>query len=307
MANDYGVIVIGGGLGGLTVAALIAHASRKTLLIERNHEIGGAASSYQVGKLFVEASLHETSDPHDPIDPKHHALARLGVLDDVEWVPTGSMYEVRGGPIGEPFVMPDDFSKAKSAHYADRRLSISLFSATFGLSARPAELGLKSYSTFLLPRWMKQLADYRRCGELMATMPAEAMPPIAIVDYSAIDSGLGGPPYSVAVVGVDRASNWSGLDGAGYNAKRNRWRDALLEALTSCFRASPPKLLRLLSLPRARSAPISMRRKAPSTGSHRRLRLVQSGRGCNSRQIRQSAGSIWLHHMLAVAASRGRS
>ena len=115
MTNDYDVIVIGGGLGGLTAAALIAQAGRRTLLIERNREIGGAASSYQVGNLFVEASLHETSDPHDPIDPKHHALARLGVLDDVEWVPTGSMYEVRGGPIGEPFVMPDDFSKAKSA------------------------------------------------------------------------------------------------------------------------------------------------------------------------------------------------
>ena len=27
----------------------------------------------------------------------------------------------------------------------------------------------------------------------MATMPGEFMPPIAIVDYSAIDSGLGGP------------------------------------------------------------------------------------------------------------------
>ena len=27
----------------------------------------------------------------------------------------------------------------------------------------------------------------------MATMPGELMPPIAIVDYSAIDSGLGGP------------------------------------------------------------------------------------------------------------------
>ena len=53
MTNDYDVIVIGGGLGGLTAAALTAQAGRRTLLIERNHEIGGAASSYQVGNLFV--------------------------------------------------------------------------------------------------------------------------------------------------------------------------------------------------------------------------------------------------------------
>jgi hypothetical protein len=63
----------------------------------------------------VEASLHETSDPKDPFDPKHHVLARLGVLDQVEWEPTGAVYEVRGGPIGQPFVLPDGFARARRA------------------------------------------------------------------------------------------------------------------------------------------------------------------------------------------------
>jgi len=61
------------------------------------------------------------------------------------------------------------------------------------------------------------------------------MPPLAIVDYSAIDSGLGGPPYRVSVVGVDRTANWSGLDGAAYDAKRNHWRDAILGAIDHEF------------------------------------------------------------------------
>ena len=430
MLNHYDVIVIGGGLGGLTAAALIAQAGRKTLLIERNREVGGAASTYRIGDLAVEASLHETSDPHDPVDPKHHVLARLGVLDAVEWVSTQSLYEVRGGPVGEPFVLPDSFAKAQGAlverfpsataainsvlgdmeciaiglgilskgrhafqnpmdgisaiirlgpvlrgwrlsvaerfdrafdgneavkcalaanlpyyhddpaglwwilfavaqggflasggryvrggshllshaiakafksaggeillghtateimidvggrplgvahsrsedgerietrapvlvgnaapmvvanmlpqfarerfwsRYARHRLSISLFSATFGLSAPPTELGLKNYSTVLLPKWMRELADYRRCGEMLAGMPAEAMPPVAIVNYSAIDSGLGGPPYSVSVVGIDRTSNWSGLDAAGYDAKRARWRHTIIEAVDREF------------------------------------------------------------------------
>src|SRR6516225_6673354 len=115
MTDGYDVIVIGGGLGGLTAAALVAQAGRKTLLIERNNHVGGAASTYKVGNLVVEASLHETSDPRDPIDPKHHVLARLGVLDKVEWVPTGAVYEVRGGPVGEPFVLPEGFAKAQRA------------------------------------------------------------------------------------------------------------------------------------------------------------------------------------------------
>jgi hypothetical protein len=106
--------------------------------------------------------------------------------------------------------------------YAQCRLSISLFCMTLGLSTRPAEIGLTSYSTLLLPRWMRQLADYRRCAKLMAGMPNDTMPPIAIVDYAAIDSGLGGPPFPVSVVGVDRTANWLSLDGAAYDAKRGR-------------------------------------------------------------------------------------
>src|SRR5262249_5161715 len=88
---------------------------------------------------------------------------------------------------------------------------------------------------------MKQLADYRQRGELMATMPGELMPPIAIVDYSAIDSGLGGPPYSV------RGRAWTEhqigpastvqvtTPGATVGATR------FLKRLMSCFRTSPPK------------------------------------------------------------------
>ena len=115
MVERYDVIVIGAGLGGLTAAALLARAGRKTLVIERNASVGGAASTYKVGGLMVEASLHETADPCDPIDPKHSILARIGVLDEVAWVPTGQLYEVRGGPVGEPFVLPDSFPAARAA------------------------------------------------------------------------------------------------------------------------------------------------------------------------------------------------
>ena len=430
MANPYDVIVIGSGLGGLTAAALLARAGRKTLLIERNHGVGGAASTYKAGDLIIEASLHETSDPCDPIDPKHHVLARAGVLNEVEWVPTGSLYEVRGGPVGAPFVLPEGFAAARSAlterfpsaragigavlgdmeciatglgtlsrgraairepgkalsalaklgpvvkgwrlslterfdhalgddeaakcalaanlaYWHDdparlwwilfavaqggyvasggryirggsqrlsnalaralkaaggeivlrrrvtemlfdahgrptgvaherreggertvaeapvvvgnaapavlaamlprpcgsgsglltrgRALSISLFSATFGLSTRPAELGFRSYSNFLLPRWMKKLADYRLSGDLMAGLPGNDMPILTVVDYSAIESGIAGPPYPVSVVGVDKVGHWSGLDNAAYDARRERWREAIIGAIDREF------------------------------------------------------------------------
>ena len=111
----YDVVVIGAGLGGLTAGAILARAGRKVLVIERSNSVGGAASSYKVGDLFVEGSLHETSNPQDPRDPKHAVLARAGVLDAVKWIPTGSLYEVRGGPLNQAFALPDNFGAARMA------------------------------------------------------------------------------------------------------------------------------------------------------------------------------------------------
>jgi phytoene dehydrogenase-like protein len=432
MSKRYHVIVIGAGLGGLTAAALLTRAGRKTLLIERNDSVGGAASTYSVGSLTVEASLHETTDPRDPADPKHHALSRLGLLDAVEWVPVGSLYEVRGGPIGTPLTLPDSFAGARAAlrerfptartgvdallgemerlavglgplsrgrdafqnpregfsalaklapmvrhwrfslgdmlrrhlgsdegvkcalaanlpyyhddpdrlwwvffavaqggylksggHYirggsqrlsdalagvitggggeillgrpatairldsegrptgvvhgsrdggddveahapvvvgnaapavlagmlpetarpaflalyTGQALSISLFSATFGLSVRPAELGLKSYSTFMLPSWMTSLAHYRDSSGVLGFLPDGRAPAMTVVDYSAIDSGFGGPPYPVSVVGPDRTSNWADLDVVAYRQKRQRWSEAIVAAIDREFPA----------------------------------------------------------------------
>src|ERR1700710_1812103 len=111
----YDVVVIGAGLGGLTAGAILARAGRKVLVIERSNSVGVAASSYKSGDLFIEGSLQETSDPHDPRDPKHDALTRAGVLDAVKWIPAGALYEARGGPLDTPFVMPDNFDAARRA------------------------------------------------------------------------------------------------------------------------------------------------------------------------------------------------
>jgi len=109
------VIVIGAGHNGLVNACYLARAGRKVLVVERSNSVGGAASSYKVGDLFVEGSLHETSDPRDPRDPKHEPLTRAGVLDAVTWVPGGALYEARGGPLGAPFILPDNFDAARAA------------------------------------------------------------------------------------------------------------------------------------------------------------------------------------------------
>ncbi|MBQ8101335.1 MAG: NAD(P)/FAD-dependent oxidoreductase [Afipia sp.] len=426
----YDAVIIGAGLGGLTSGAILAREGRKVLVIERSNSVGGAASSYKVGDLFVEGSLHETSDPHDPRDPKHGPLTRAGVLDAVKWIPSGTFYEVGGGPVGAPLTLPDNFDAARhalierfpearegivrllgemeqiasatgvlsrgaqvfktplqavvalrdllpsirdwnlslsqkldhvfgnneavkaalaanlsyyndnpaatwwmffaaaqgsyllsggryvqggsqrlssalaraikaagsdvilrrtassigiDAHgyitsvthtardgsdpqtaetarvignaapetlaallpepssakliaaYGHRQRSISLFMLTLGLSQPPREVGVSSYSTQLLPGWMTSLNDYAQATALMADEPLERMPPLAIVDYAAIESGVPAPPYVLSVVGPDQLSNWTDGDPDSYRAKRARWQDAIVAYLEAHY------------------------------------------------------------------------
>jgi phytoene dehydrogenase-like protein len=410
----YDVVVIGAGLGGLTAGAILARAGRKVLVIERSNSVGGAASSYKSGDLFVEGSLHETSDPHHPHDPKHDALTRAGVIDAVKWIPSEVFYEVRGGPLAQPFTMPDSFDEAGRAlterfpqaragidqllddmeriaanagrlsngaeppsadfrmsllqkldqlfgdneavkcalaanlsyfhddpatlwwpffamaqgsylqsggryvqggsqrlssalgrairaaggellvrrlvsgvtpdsgggvstvthtakdgsdprtvegtriignaapeavaalmpqaaaekfmaSYAHEAPSASLFALTLGLSKPPREFGIKVYSTQLLPPDMKRFSDYARGARLMAEEPGSLMPPMSVVDYAAIDSGVPAPPYVLSVLGPDHLSNWDSSDMDGYREKRGRWQQAIVSYLDTIY------------------------------------------------------------------------
>jgi phytoene dehydrogenase-like protein len=132
-------------------------------------------------------------------------------------------------------LLPAPASGAFAAAYAARKLSMSVFSATYGLSVRPSELGMRAYANFLLPSWMRKLSDYGRSAALLGLPPGDQTPIMTVVDFSAIDSGFGGPPYPVSVVGPDRLANWAALDQDAHAARRNSWRDAIAAAIDREF------------------------------------------------------------------------
>ena len=112
MARRFDAIAIGSGLGGLTAAALCARAGLRVLVLERNDVFGGAATVYRHNGIAIEASLLEIDglDEEDPMTGLIRSLDR-----DLEFIDVGDLYEVRGGPVGVPFVLPHGAGNAFAA------------------------------------------------------------------------------------------------------------------------------------------------------------------------------------------------
>jgi len=125
-------------------------------------------------------------------------------------------------------MLPEEVRDSFMAPYRGRPLSISLFSITLGLNRHPSELGLSSYSTMLVPEWLKRLSDIKHCAGLLADIPGDRFPVIGVCNFSHIDSGLNdGGLFPVSIAGPDRLANWEGLSDDAYHARRNAWLDAL--------------------------------------------------------------------------------
>jgi phytoene dehydrogenase-like protein len=132
-------------------------------------------------------------------------------------------------------LMPQAAAEKLTESYTARTPSMSLFALTLGLSKPPREFGISAYSTQLLPREMKRLSDYAQGAALMANEPGERMPPMSIVDYAAIDSGVPVPPYVLSILGPDLLSNWDSSDMDAYREKRGRWQEAIVRHLSSFY------------------------------------------------------------------------
>ena len=58
MADEWDVIIIGSGVGGTGVGAILANAGLKTLILERNKRLGGACSSYVKEGFTIDVACH---------------------------------------------------------------------------------------------------------------------------------------------------------------------------------------------------------------------------------------------------------
>lgn len=133
-------------------------------------------------------------------------------------------------------MLPEALRATFLAPYAKRRASISLWTLSLGISRPAREFGVSSYSTFIIPDWMKSLADMRDCGALMGEPPGTRLPSYVFVDFHQIDSGLNRtPPHLVSFCGVDRLENWVQLDPAAKKQRKQAWTQALIADIDKHF------------------------------------------------------------------------
>ena len=107
------IVIIGGGLGGLTSGALLSKSGHKVTLIEQHNIVGGSATTFKrPGGFTVEVGLHEMDDPFAE-GPKKQIFEALGVYDNIEFVRPEELFHVKTAK--SEFVMPDGIDAAIKA------------------------------------------------------------------------------------------------------------------------------------------------------------------------------------------------
>lgn len=96
--STYDIVIIGGGIGGLTCGAFLAQAGKKVLVVEGQEQAGGFAREYQHDSYLINPSLHVIMGC-GPTGPAGHglineALNRLGADDKCQFVAIDPFYRV---------------------------------------------------------------------------------------------------------------------------------------------------------------------------------------------------------------------
>lgn len=106
------IVIVGGGLGGLTSGALLAKNGYKVTLLEQHNIVGGCATTFKrKGGFTCEVGLHEMDGVYANPSIKN-IFEKLGVYENIEFIKPNEFFQINSH-FGK-FVMPDGVENVKN-------------------------------------------------------------------------------------------------------------------------------------------------------------------------------------------------
>ncbi len=90
--DEWDVIVIGSGMGGLTSASLLAKTGKRVLVLERHYTAGGYTHVFKRRDYEWDVGIHYVGDMHIPYTPSAKVMQYISD-GSMQWEPMGDVYD----------------------------------------------------------------------------------------------------------------------------------------------------------------------------------------------------------------------
>jgi all-trans-retinol 13,14-reductase len=123
--DEYDVIIVGSGIGGLTCGALLSKRGYRVLVLEQHYQVGGYCSSFTRKGFIFNGGVEDVSGLWER-GPITHLLRELGLEKDDLFVRNTRRYIFKGEAIDVPRTL-EEFIKLLSEKFPDEKENISAF------------------------------------------------------------------------------------------------------------------------------------------------------------------------------------
>lgn len=155
--DKFDAIVIGSGIGGLSVASLLAKAGKKVLVLERHYVIGGYTHAFQRKGYEWDVGLHYVGDVHIDGTPLNKAFRYIS-NDNLKWEPLDDVYDrVVFGDERFDFVRGRANFLAKLKEYFPAEKDHEAIDKYFALLEEVRKLGIGYYAEKVIPPFLAKI------------------------------------------------------------------------------------------------------------------------------------------------------
>ena len=147
--QNYDVIVIGAGNGGLASAATLAEKGKRVILFEKHNIPGGCGTSFRRGRFEFEVALHQLSSmgTKEKPGPLREQFKRYGIENQIDWVEIKELFRVNF-PDGTGVSLPADRKKCEahliSLFPGEKDAILRYFETVYAFCAESAAFAEKS-------------------------------------------------------------------------------------------------------------------------------------------------------------------